>query len=47
MVTQNDFKVFSQQIMTQVGKEARKLEGEKKRLAAALRQSDETCERVS
>ena len=46
-VTQSDFKVFSQQIVAQVGKEARKFEGEKKRLAAALRQSEGTCERVS
>ena len=47
MVTQSDFKVFSQQIVAHVGKETRKLEGEKKRLTVALRQSEEMCERVS
>ena len=47
MVTQNEFKVISQQIVAQVGKEAKKLEGDKMRLAAVLKKSEETCAKVS
>lgn len=47
MVTQNEFKVISQQIIAQVGKEAKKLEGDKQRLAAALKKSEDTCAKVS
>ena len=47
MVTQNEFKVISQQIVAQVGKEAKKLEGDKQRLAAALKKSEDTCAKVS
>ena len=47
MVTQSDFKVFSQQIVAQVEKEAKKLEADKKNLTAALKQSEETCAKVS
>ena len=46
-MTQNEFKVISQQIVAQVGKEAKKLEGDKHRLAAALKKSEETCAKVS
>ena len=46
-MTQNEFKVISQQIVTQVGKEAKKLEGDKQRLAAALKKSEEICAKVS
>ena len=47
MVTQNEFKVISQQIVAQVGKEAKKLEGDKMRLTATLKKSEETCAKVS
>jgi hypothetical protein len=47
MVTQNEFKVISQQIVARVGKEAKKLEGDKQRLTAALKNSEETCAQVS
>ena len=47
MVTQGELKVFSQQIVARVAKEARKLEGEKQRLSAALSQSEQNCMRVS
>ena len=47
MVTQNEFKVISQQIVAQVGKEAKKLEGDKMRLTAALKKSEETCAKVN
>ena len=47
MVTQGELKVFSQQIVEQVAKETRKLEGEKQRLSAALSQSEQNCSRVS
>ena len=47
MVTQNEFKVISQQIVAQVGKESKKLEGDKMRLTAALKKSEETCAKVS
>lgn len=46
-MTQNEVKVISQQIVAQVGKEAKKLEGDKQRLAAALKKSEETCANVS
>lgn len=46
-MTQNEFKVISQQIVAQVGKEAKKLEGDKQRLAAALKKSEDTCAKVS
>lgn len=47
MVTQNEFKVISQQIVAQVGKEAKKLEGDKQKLAATLKKSEKTCANVS
>ena len=47
MVAQSEFKVFSQQIVAQVAKEAQKLEGEKQKLSAALKQSEQTCAMVS
>ena len=47
MVTQNEFKVISQQIVAQVGKEAKKLEGDKMRVTAALKKSEETCVKVN
>lgn len=47
MVAQSEFKVFSQQIVAQVAKEAQKLEGEKHKLAAALKQSEQACAKVS
>ena len=46
-MTQSDFKVLSQQLVGHIGKEVRILEGEKKTLVAALKQSEETCTRVS
>ena len=47
MVTQNDFKLISQQIIARVGKDAKKLEGDKQRLAAALKRSEENCAKVT
>lgn len=46
-MTQNEFKVISQQMVAQVRKEAKKLEGDKQRLAVALKKSEGTCAKVS
>lgn len=46
-MTQNDFKMISQQIVAQVEKETGKLETDKQRLAAALRKSEQECASVS